>query len=250
MGASFGKTRWRRRLARMLAACCALLLLTGCDPLYSKKPFSFPYTVWVCKERPACIAVSTQGSFAYGEFLVDGTVVPVTLCNQNGPAGSLRDFTKAYSSDTIYTPLYDPDPYYWSGDIDYTPKKFTLTATDTYRDFPLLSDEDLPLTFLRVDVAASDLLPLMPWEYMGGDLYLDPPPGKLARLFGAQPDAPGTEYCRVKEDFVPGALLAWAEPLTQPAVERDRCNQSLLMLVQKLLGIPFGQWQAIIENGV
>lgn len=49
---------------------------------------------------------------------------------------------------------------------------------------------------------------------------------------------------------MPGALLDWVEPLTQPVVERDRCNQSLLMLVQKLLGIPFGQWQAMIENGV
>ena len=250
MGASFGKTSWRWRLALLLTACCALLLLTGCDPLYSKKPFSFPYTVWVCKERPACIAVSTQGSIAYGEFLVDGTVVPVTFYNQIGPAGCLLDFTKAYSYDTIYADRLAPVPFYWNGEVDYSPKKFTLKATDPDREYPLLSDEDLPLTFLRVDVLASDLLPLMPWEYMGGDLYLDPPPGKLARLFGAQPDAPGTEYCRVKEDFVPGALLAWAEPLTQPAVERDRCNQSLLMLVQKMLGTPFGQWKAIIENGV
>lgn len=249
MGVSLGRTGWWRRLALMLAVCCALLLLTGCDPLYSKKPFSFPYTVWVCEERPACIAVSTQGSFAYGEFLVDGKVVPVSLCNQNGPAGSLQDFTKAYSSYTIYTPRYDPDPYYWSGEIDYTPEKFTLKTTDTGRGYSFLSDENLPLTFLRVDVPASDLLPLMPWEYLGGQ-NLEPSPGKLARLFGAQPEPPAIEYCRVKEDFVPGALLAWAEPLTQPAVERDRCNQSLLMLLQKLLGIPFGQWQAMVQNGI
>lgn len=249
MGGSFGKTRRVRRLALMLAACCALLLLTGCDPLYSKKPFSFPYTVWVCKEQPACIAVSTQGSFAYGEFLVDGTVVPVALCNQNGGAGYLMDFTEAYSCYTTYTPQYDPAPYYWSGKIDYTPKKFTLKTTDTGRGYSFLSDEDLPLTFLRVDVLASDLVPLMPWEYLGGQ-DLEPPPGKLARLFGAQPEPPAIEYCRVKEDFVPGALLAWAEPLTQTAVERDRCNQSLLMLLQKLLGILFRQWQAMVQNGI
>lgn len=250
MGASFGKTRWRRRLALLLTACCALLLLTGCDPLYSKKPFSFPYTVWVCRERPACIAVSTQGSIAYGEFLVDGTVVPVTFYNQIGPAGCLLDFTKAYSYDTIYADRLAPVPFYWNGEVDYSPKKFTLKATDPDREYPLLSDEDLPLTFLRIDVLASDLVPLMPWEYMGGQLHLDPPPGKLAQLFGAQPEPPFIEYCRVKEDFVPGALLDWVEPLARAAVERDRYNQSLLMLVQKLLGIPFGQWQAIIENGV
>lgn len=250
MGVSRFRTGWQRRLARMLAICCALLLLTGCDPLYSKKPFSFPYTVWVCKERPACIAVSTQGSLTYGEFLVDGKVVPVTFYNQRGAGGCLLDFTKAYSYDTIYEDRLDPPPFYWNGDIDYSPKKFTLKATDPRREYPLLSDEDLPLTFLRIDVQASDLAPLMPWEYMGGQLHMDPPPGKLARLFGAQPEAPYIEYCRVKEDFVPGALLAWAEPMTQPAVERDRCNQSLLMLLQKLLGIPFGQWQSMIENGV
>ena len=140
---------------------------TGCNPTYSKKPFNFLNSVWVCEEARACVAVTEQQNFSYsyGEIEKDGKIIPVTIVYLTGPNGALLDFHKAYSAETIYTPDISEDKYLWSGTIDYTPKEFTLEETDVYpKSNILFSDDDLPLTFVRYDCTKEELLPLLPWD--------------------------------------------------------------------------------------
>ena len=151
---------------KVLVVLTMTLLLTACDPTKKKKPYNFINSVWVCKEIPACIAITEQEaySYSYGEIKTDGKVVPITMVYMIANEGAFLDFNKAYSLDTIWTPNIEDDKYLWRGVVVYSRKEFTLETTDEERSYPLLSDDDLPLTFVRYDCTAEELLPLLPWD--------------------------------------------------------------------------------------
>lgn len=160
-----------------------MLLLSGCNS-DRNKPYNFLNSVWVCEEAHACIAVTERESqaYSYGEIERDGKTVPITMVYFNGLQGALLDFSKAYSYETIFTPEIEADKYLWRGYIDYGRKEFTLEKTfDSGRKYPLLSDEDLPLTFVRYDCTQEELLPLLPWDEEE-NLKADFEPGKLLEL--------------------------------------------------------------------
>lgn len=156
--------------------------LTGCTD--RKKPYNFLNSVWVCEEARACIAVTKRESrsYSYGEIELDGKVLPITMVYFNGTQGALLDFSKAYSSETIFTPQIELDKYLWRGYIAYSTTDFTLENTfeDGFK-YPLLSDDDLPLTFVRYDRTGEELLPLLPWDEEE-NLKEDFAPGKLLEL--------------------------------------------------------------------
>ncbi|WP_346668006.1 hypothetical protein [uncultured Subdoligranulum sp.] len=170
-----------KRLVWALGAVAAFEL-TGCTD--RKKPYNFLNSVWVCEEARACIAVTKRESrsYSYGEIELNGKVLPITMVYFNGTQGALLDFSKAYSSETIFTPQIEPDKYLWRGYIAYTTTDFTLEKTfeDGFK-YPLFSDDDLPLTFVRYDRTEEELLPLLAWD-TEGNLREDFEPGELLEL--------------------------------------------------------------------
>ena len=161
----------------------AMLFLTACDPTRNKKPYNFPGSLWVCQELPVCIAVTEQEaySYSYGEIELDGKVIPLTMVYMIATEGAFLDFHRAYSLETIWTPNIEDDKCLWRGVVTYSRTEFTLEATAEGRGYPLLSDDDLPLTFVRYDRPKEELLPLLAWD-AEGNLREDFEPGKLLEL--------------------------------------------------------------------
>ena len=151
---------------KVLVVLTMTLLLTACDPTKKKKPYNFINSVWVCKEIPDCIAIKEEEAYyySYGEIKKDGKDVRKINVFRVANEGAFLDFNKAYSLDTIWTPNIEDDKYLWRGVVVYSRKEFTLETTDEERSYPLLSDDDLPLTFVRYDCTAEELLPLLPWD--------------------------------------------------------------------------------------
>lgn len=173
----------KKRCVWFLAlGAAAASIFTGCDD--RKKPYNFLNSVWVCEEARACIAVTKRESrsYSYGEIELDGEIFPITMVYLNGIQGALLDFSKAHSSETIFTPQIEPDKYLWRGYIAYSTTEFTLEKTfeDGFK-YPLLSDDDLPLTFVRYDRSEEELLPLLPWDEEE-NLKENFAPGKLLEL--------------------------------------------------------------------
>lgn len=129
----------------------AMLFLTACDTTRDKKPYNFPGSLWVCQELPACIAVTEQEAYSYGEIELDGKVISLTMVYMIANEGAFLDFHRAYSLETIWTPNIEDDKYLWRGVVTYSRTEFTLEATAEGRGYPLRSDDDLPLTFVRHD---------------------------------------------------------------------------------------------------
>ena len=182
MYTGFFSNRKKRLVWVLSLVAAAAFVLTGCTD--RKKPYNFLNSVWVCEKARACIAVTKRESrsYSYGEIELDGKVLPITMVYFNGTQGALLDFSKAHSSETIFTPQIELDKYLWRGYIAYGTTAFTLEKTfEEGFKYPLLSDDDLPLTFVRYNRTEEELLPLLAWD-AEGNLREDFEPGELLEL--------------------------------------------------------------------
>lgn len=172
------------RRARLLAlwglSVGMMLFLTACDPQSKKMPRNFANSIWVCREIPACIAITTPNSFYYGEMEVNGESLPVTMVFYTGNNGAILDFEKAYSRDMIEDA--GEDARLWEGKIQYETGAFLLEkASETDTSNWSFSDDDWPLTFVRYDRTQEEIWQVIPWD-IHGELKDDFEPGKLLEL--------------------------------------------------------------------
>lgn len=172
----------RLRLAVLPLLLC---LLAGCDPFANKRPYNYPFSLWVSEDGSACFAVTDDPTLQYTELERRGTVRPLFLNFYPGRAGGLYDLAGLPALNQP-APRGVGDYLLWRGFFRFGSRKCTIESTQEGTSALLFTDDQgnemLPLAFYRTDHTPEELDPLLPW----------------------------TEDGTLREDFVPGALLALA----------------------------------------